>query len=90
MAGLVARLAQIKAQPDVQAIEINYDAANPVSAYLSQAGFQPTEQRATVRLKQGYASTKLCKLTLKGERCGCRHRIPCGHGFAGSSWRRKT
>lgn len=38
-----ALIAQIKTQPDVQAIEISYDAANPVMAHLcTQAGFQPT------------------------------------------------
>jgi diamine N-acetyltransferase len=42
-AGLAALIAQIKAQPNVQAIEISYDVANPVMAHLcAQAGFQPT------------------------------------------------
>lgn len=42
-AGMQALLAQIKAQPGVQAIEISYDVANPVMAHLcTQAGFQPT------------------------------------------------
>lgn len=42
-AGMVTLLAQIKAQPDVQAIEISYDVANPVMAQIcTQAGFQPT------------------------------------------------
>lgn len=42
-AGLQALLAQLQAQPDVQAIEISYDAINPVMAHLcTQAGFQPT------------------------------------------------
>ncbi|MEZ4731011.1 MAG: GNAT family N-acetyltransferase [Caldilineaceae bacterium] len=41
--GLAAILAQIKAQPDIQAIEISYDVANPVMAHLcTGAGFQPT------------------------------------------------
>lgn len=42
-AAMVAVIAQIKAQPDVQAIEISYDVANPVMAHLcTQLGFQPT------------------------------------------------
>ena len=42
-AGMQALLAQIKAQPGVQAIDISYDVANPVMARLcTQAGFQPT------------------------------------------------
>ena len=44
-AGMAALIAQIKTQPDVQAIEISYDVANPVMAHLcAQAGFQPTGQ----------------------------------------------
>jgi len=42
-AGLQALIAQIKAQPGVQAVEISYDVANPVMAHLCTAlGFQPT------------------------------------------------
>lgn len=42
-AGLAALIAQIKAQPGLQAIEISYDVANPVMAHLcTEAGFQPT------------------------------------------------
>jgi diamine N-acetyltransferase len=42
-AGLATLLAQIKAQPDVQAIEISYDVANLVMAQIcTRAGFQPT------------------------------------------------
>lgn len=44
-AGMQALLAQIKTQPDVQAIEISYDVANPVMQRLcTNAGFQPTGQ----------------------------------------------
>ena len=42
-AGMQALLAQIKAQPGVQAIAISYDVANPVMAHLcTKAGFQTT------------------------------------------------
>lgn len=42
-AGLQALLAHLQAQPEVQAIEISYDVANPVMAHLcTQLGFQPT------------------------------------------------
>lgn len=42
-AGLQALLAHLQAQPDLQAIEISYDAANSVMVHLcTQLGFQPT------------------------------------------------
>ena len=42
-AGLQVLIAQISAQPGVQAIEISYDVANPVMAHLcTTLGFQPT------------------------------------------------
>lgn len=42
-AGLQALVEQLKAQPDVQTIEISYDVANLVMAYLcTRLGFQPT------------------------------------------------
>ena len=44
-AAMAALIAQIKAQPDVEAIEISYDVANTVMARLcARAGFQPTGQ----------------------------------------------
>jgi diamine N-acetyltransferase len=42
-AGMQRVIEQIKAEPNVQAIAISYDASNPVMAQLcTRAGFQPT------------------------------------------------